>query len=192
MKVKPMLGEYALEQIEYIEASESRALVEHRVPGLAGNYLQDMGSVANQIVIAGSRGTDDDARDSFLTAVREMFATGEPVTFVADINTATDVTDVVIEDLQVREVAGSGSAFQFVVRLRKYTKPPEPPSTGMLDAGILDDAMSVVDALDTLDALASIPDLGDPTGPLTGAMDGVVSATDGLPEVVNQLNALFG
>ncbi len=41
MKIKPMLGEFNLDGIEYIESGESRALVEHRVPGLEGNYFQD-------------------------------------------------------------------------------------------------------------------------------------------------------
>ena len=54
MKIKPMLGEFPIEDIEYIESSESRALVEHEVPGLAGNYFQDMGTVPNTITICGS------------------------------------------------------------------------------------------------------------------------------------------
>ena len=37
MRIKPMLGEFALAHVEYIESSERRALVEHAVPGLAGN-----------------------------------------------------------------------------------------------------------------------------------------------------------
>ncbi len=76
MKIKPMLGEFALDDIEYIESSESRALVEHRVPGLAGNYFQDMGAVANTIVVAGTK-SGDEARDNFLTGIREIFNKGE-------------------------------------------------------------------------------------------------------------------
>ena len=98
-----MLGSFELTGIEYVESSESRALVEHRVPGLAGNYLQDLGSVPNRIVIAGTR-HGDEARDAFLTGIRELFNAGEPTTFVADINTATDITDVVVEDVQVTEL----------------------------------------------------------------------------------------
>ena len=71
MKIKPMLGEFELDGIEYIESAESRALVEHRVPGLAGNYFQDMGTVPNAIVIAGSKSGDEE-RDNFLTGVREI------------------------------------------------------------------------------------------------------------------------
>jgi len=191
MKIKPMLGEFALDDIEYIESSESRALVEHRVPGLAGNYFQDMGAVANTIVIAGTK-SGDEARDNFLTGIREIFNKGEQTTFVADINTATDITDVVIEDLEVAEAGARADSFRYLIKLRKYTKPPEPPQTSLLDAGILDDALNVVDALDALDALGSIPNLGDPTGPVRGALDGVKAATGGLDQTVNDLRNLFG
>ena len=191
MKVKPMLGSFALDDIEYIESSESRALVEHRVPGLAGNYFQDMGAVPNTIIIAGTK-SGDEARDNFLNAVREIFNKGEQTTFVADINTATDITEVVIEDLDVAEVGGDPDSFRYVIKLRKYTKPPEPPQTNLLDTDILGDALSSLGVMDLLDSLATIPDIGDPTTPLQGAMDGVRSATSGLAEAAAPLNRIFG
>jgi hypothetical protein len=186
-----MLGSFALDGIEYIESSESRALVEHRVPGLAGSYLQDLGTVPNRIVIAGSK-AGDDARDAFLNGIREVFNQGQPTTFLADINTATDVTDVLIEDLQVAEVGGSPDGFRYLLTLRKYVPPPEPPPTGLLDTGILDDAMGLVEALDALDALANIPNLSDPTAPLTGALEGVRSALGGLDGAAAGAGELFG
>jgi predicted outer membrane repeat protein len=191
MKVKPMLGSFALDSIEYIESSESRALVEHRVPGLEGSYFQDMGSVPNTIVIAGTK-HGDEPRETFLEGIREIFNAGKPTTFVADINTATDITEVVIEDLQVAEVANSPNNFRYMIKIRKYIKPPEPPATGLLDGGILDDALSLTDALDLIDGLGSIPDLGDPTRPLRQALDGIKSGTSGLDQTVNDLQNLFG
>ncbi len=191
MKVRPMLGEYQLEGLEYIESTERRALVEHRVPGLEGNYIQDLGSEPNRIVLAGTRAGDDD-RDAFLTAVRELFATGEPTTFTADINTATALVDVVIEQLQVAEVAGSPDTFRYLLVLHKYTKPPEPPATGLLDDDILSEAMGALDAMNVLDALVDIPNVADPTTPLTGALDGVKSATAGLSNIAAPLEQLLG
>jgi hypothetical protein len=190
MKINPMLGQFALTGIEYVEALESRALVEHRVPGLAGNYFQDMGSAPDVIVIEGSR-FGDDARDNFLEGVRAMFNKGEPVSFVADINTATDITDVVLEDLQVSEF-GDGQSFRFLLRLRKYVPPPQPPATGLLDTDILGDALGTLGAMDILDSLVSIPDVADPTTPLKGAMDGVKSATGGLAGATAPLTKIFG
>jgi hypothetical protein len=191
MKIKPMLGEFALEDIEYIESSESRALVEHRVPGLAGNYFQDMGSVPNTIVIAGTK-SGDEARDNVLTGIREIFNQGQQTTFVADINTATDITDVVIEDLEVAEAGGRADSFRYLFKLRKYTRPPEPPSTSLLDTDILGDALAALGVMDLLDNLVTIPDIGDPSAPLKGAMDGVKSATQGLAGAAAPLGDIFG
>ena len=191
MNVKPMLGEYELVGVQTIESAEQRSLVEHAVPGLAGNYIQDMGTVPNRMTITGTRHGDED-RDNFLTAVREIFNAGEPTTFVADINTATEVTNVVIEDLQVAEIAGTADSFHYRVTLKKYIEPPEPPPTGMLDAGILADAASLADALEVLDALGNVPNLSNPTEPLTGALDGVVEATSGMDQAVADLTELLG
>jgi hypothetical protein len=151
-----------------------------------------MGSVPNTISIVGSK-RGDKARDDFLNGIREIFNNGEPTTFVADINTATDITDVVIEDVNVAEVAGSPDTFRYKIRLRKYIKPPEPPTTGLLDAGIFDDAMNLVDtAMNAIDALSSIPDFGDPTPPLRQALGGVKAATTGIDTVVDELKNLLG
>src|SRR4029450_8095237 len=91
MRVRPMLGKFELHGIESIESFQARSLVEHAVPGLEGSYLQDMGSHANHVTIVGSKHGDDE-RDTFLEGIREIFDKGEPTTFVADINTATDIT----------------------------------------------------------------------------------------------------
>jgi hypothetical protein len=191
MKAKPMLGEFEIDGIHIIESFERRVLAEHRVPGLAGSYLQDMGTEANLVVIRGSK-SGDDARDDFLQHIRDLFNKGDPVTFTADINVATDLTDVLIEDLQVAEIGGSPDSFRYAITLRKYVKPPEPPPTGLLDAGILGDAQKLVDAVSTIDKLGSIPNIGDPTKPLTGAMEQVQSAASPLSGIVDRVTALFG
>jgi hypothetical protein len=188
-----MLGSFALDSIEYIESSESRALVEHRVPGLEGSYFQDMGSVPNTIVIIGTK-HGDEARDTFLEGIREIFNAGQPTTFVADINTATDITEVVIEDLQVAEVANSPNSFRYMIRIRKYVEPPEPVQAGLLDLdnNILNDALGSIGAMDLLDSLVAIPDIADPTTPLKGAMDGIKEATKGLADATAPLSKIFG
>jgi hypothetical protein len=188
MRIKPMLGSFPLTGIESIESTERRTLVEHRVPGLAGDYLQDLGSVANRIVIAGTH-HGDEARDAFLSGVRELFNSGQPTTFTADINTATDLVDVVVEDLQVAEVGGSPSGFRYLLTLRKYVKPPEPAAAGLIDTGILDDALGTIEAMDVLDSLVSIPNFGDPSVALRGVMDGVRDATSRLADAAAPLRA---
>jgi len=191
MKITPMIGEFTLEGVEYVESSERLALVEHRVPGLKGNYFQQLGSVPNAIIVRGTR-YGDDAREKFLTGIRNIFNKAEPTTFVADINTATDITDVLLEDLHFAEVGGGPDTFQYEIRIRKYVKPPDPPKTDALDTGILDDATSALDVLDTLDSLASAPDLGDPTSALGDSLKSVEGATSQLPAVLESVTALTG
>lgn len=193
MKIKPMLGDFALDGIELVESYESRALVEHRVPGLAGNYFQDMGVTPNTIIIAGTK-TGDDARDNFLGGVRKIFNQGDPTTFSADINTATDITDVIIEDFRAGEVAGSPDHFEYYIKLRKYVPPPKPPAggLGLLDGDILGDALGALGAMDILDSLVQLPSVADPTTPLKGAMDGVKHATSGLGGATAPLKKIFG
>lgn len=188
-----MLGSFELDGIESIHSVEQRALVEHRVPGLAGSYFQDLGTAPNTIVIEGTR-HGDDAREDFLQGIRQIFNRGEETTFAADINTATDITDVVVEDLDVVEIAGAPDSFRYVVRLRKYVPPPEPPAVGLpgLDSDLLDQAGQLVDALNTLDALSSMPNLGDPTPPLRGALGGVTMATSGVAPAVGELGTRLG
>jgi hypothetical protein len=191
MKIKPMLGDFALDGIECVESHESRALVEHRVPGLAGNYFQDMGTTPDTILIVGNK-TGDDDRDNFLTGIRKLFNKGEPVTFAADINTATDITDVIIEDFRASEVSASPDHFEYFIKLRKYVPPPQPPATGLLDADILGDAMGALGAMDVLDSLVQIPTIADPSAPLKGLMDGLTKATSGLDGATAPLKKLFG
>jgi N-acetyl-anhydromuramyl-L-alanine amidase AmpD len=188
MKIKPMLGDFELDGIEYIESSESRALVEHRVPGLAGDYFQDAGTVPNTIWIEGSK-SGDEARDNFLTGIRRIFNEGQPTSFVADINTATEIENVLIEDLEVWEIGGRGARFRYVLKLRKYIKPPEPPSTAALDAGILSDALGAIDTFNLLDAFVTIPNLGDPSEPVSGVFDQVRSRQ--LDQVAGEQNAVI-
>ena len=191
MKIKPMLGDFALDGIEFVQSYETRALVEHRVPGLAGNYFQDMGVAPNTIIVAGTK-TGDDDRDNFLTGIRKLFNDGKPVSFTADIDTATDITDVIVEDFLAGEIAGSPDHFEYFIRLRKYVPPPEPPSTGLPSDDILGDALGALGAMDVLDGLVSIPSIADPSAPLNGAMDGVKQATGGLAGATAPLKKIFG
>jgi tetratricopeptide (TPR) repeat protein len=193
VKVKPMLGSFELEGIEAIDSFERRALVEHRVPGLAGSYFQDLGTAPNTIVISGTR-HGDDAREAFLSGIRDLFNKGEETTFAADITTATDITDVVIEDLDVAEIGGSPDSFRYRITIRKYVKPPEPPAAGLpgLDSDLLDQASSVMDAVNTIDALGSVPNLGDPTPPLKDAVGNVSTATSGVDPAVAGLDEKLG
>jgi len=176
--------------IERIGTVEGRHLVEVSVPGLAGSYHQDLGSAPVAIRIEGTLAGDDN-RDNFLAAVRDKFKAGDPVDFVADITTATEVEQVLIADLKVLEVAGSSDTFRYAITLTQHVEPPEPTAAGLagldqaldLEAGDLFDVMQLPDLM---------PDFKDPTPPLRATLDGVKTALEGLGGVSGALTDLFG
>ncbi|MGH2542631.1 MAG: hypothetical protein ACRDIB_07535 [Ardenticatenaceae bacterium] len=196
MKVQPMLGEWAIPRIRGIESLERRAFREFPVPGRVGSLFQDLNTDPTRILLTGSIYSDE-ARDAFLEAVRAQYQTGEPVTFVADIITATEVQYVIIERLHFVENATRPDQTDYLILLRESPPPPPPPDPlGGLDSSLLDQAGDFLDAvtgaLDALDALGSIPDFGDPTAPLQDTLSGVESALSDLGGVTAALEELFG
>jgi hypothetical protein len=196
MKQKPVLGDWEVPRIEFLGTAESRSLVELPAPGKAGSLFQDLNAAPTRIVIAGSL-YGDEARDQFLNDLRSKFKAGDPVTFVSDIVTATDVQYVVIEELRVEQSSQGGEELRYWFTLRESPPPPPPPDPlGGLDAGLLSDAAGLVGAaagaLDAISKMGSIPDFKDPTPKLKGVLDGVKSITGGLGGVGAGLKDLFG
>jgi hypothetical protein len=115
---------------------------------------------------------------------------------VADIVTATELQYVIIESLRFEESSRRADETDFHIVLRESPPPPPPPDPlGGLDAGLLDQAAGLADtvtgALDAIDALGNIPDFGDPTPPVRGAIDQVRTAVTGLQDAAGLLGGLF-
>jgi hypothetical protein len=193
--VRPMIGEWEVPRIERIQTLESRRLARHSVPGLAGDLHQDMGRHSLVVEISGSLHGDTE-RDDFLNAVREPFKAGEPLSFVADITTATELEQVLIEHLDVAEVNDSADSFRYTIRLRQYVEPPEPP-TPIDDLGAdlgaeLDLLADLGDlGLELPNLLGDIPSIGDPTPPLKEALNGVSAAVAPLNDLLSELGGVF-
>jgi hypothetical protein len=195
VKVKPVLGSWEIPRIESIRTLERRSFVELPVPGRAASLYQDLNTEPTRIAITGSL-YGDEARDEFLEEVRGRFREGEPLTFVADIVTATEVQYVVVEALAFDESGVRPDEIEYLIVLKESPPPPPPtdPLAG-LDAGLLEDAAGFVDsiagALDVIDAV-SVPDFSDPTPPLAGLLDQVGGALAPLGDVTGPLAELFG
>lgn len=191
-----MLGNWEIPRIESIRTFERRAFAEFAVPGRVGSLFQDLNTTPTCIAISGSL-YGDEARDEFLEEVRGKFRDGEPVTFVADIVTATEVQYVLVEALHIQESGTKPDQADYLFVLKESPPPPPPPDPlGGLEAGLLEDAGSFLDtvtgALDVIDTLGSVPDLGDPTPPLTTAVENVTTATEGLDDALGPLRDIFG
>jgi hypothetical protein len=193
--VKPMIGGWEVPRIERIESLERRRLARLAVPGLLGELQQDLGTASLAVEIVGSL-QGDEARDDFLSSVRERFRAGDPVSFVADITTDTELDQVMIEELQVEEVNEAAGGFRYRIVLREYVEPPEPPAPiDELGADLgfeLDDLASLgLDGLKLPDILGDIPALGDPVAPMQPALEGVKAATGRVPSLLQGLKEKF-
>ena len=193
MKVKPVLGGWEIPHIASIGSVEQRSFTELEVPGKSTSLFHDLSSTPTRIVIGGSLFGDED-RDDFLQQVRDQFRAGDPVTFVADITTATEIQYVVIETLRFEQSAARPDEIEYLIALRESPPPPPPPSPS-IDDGLQSEADaflgSVTGALNAIDAV-SVPNFGDPTPPLSGTLDGAKSALGGLSDVPSKLTDLFG
>ena len=195
MIVQPMIGEWEVPRIERIETVESRRIARLPVPGLLGDLQQDLGASSLAVEIAGSL-HGDEARDEFLGEVRASFRAGDPVSFAADITAATELSQVLIEALDLEEVADAAGGFRYRVVLREYVEPPEPPPAlddlG-LDLGAELDGLAALglDGLGLPDLLGDIPDLADPVAPLQPALAGVQAATAPLDGLLDNLRSKF-
>ena len=192
--ITPMLGDVELRTIQHITTLERRALVEHRVPGMAGSAFQDLGRSSACVKLEGVL-FGDEARAG-LEKLRQKFQAAEPLSFTADITTATEIADVLIEDLRVVEVAGRPNTFLYHVVLRESPPPPPPVDPlAAVNAGILADARDLFDQAaglaDVLNTLGNVPNFGDPTEPLSGILDSFGAATGGLPAALAPLEELF-
>jgi len=124
MPVKPMLGGIELQQVQKIETDEDQVLTQHSVPALEGDFLQGLGRRATRVTLSGvMTGADAGAN---LKTLRDKYREGVPVSFVADIATATKVKQVFIEELGVRELAGKPGRFEYQMTLREMIPPPPP------------------------------------------------------------------
>jgi hypothetical protein len=174
---------------------EGRRLARLSVPGLVGDLHLDLGRHSLAVEIVGSLHGDAE-RDDFLAKVREPFNAGQPLAFVADIVSATELEQVLIEGLELQESNDSADSFRYAVRLMQYVEPPEPPSPiDELGADLgpeLDLLADLgLDGLELPSLLGDIPSIGDPTPPLREALAGVRSAVTPLTDALSALGEAF-
>ena len=127
MPAKPMLDEVELQHVQKVEAEDHEILAQHGVPALEGDFLQDLGRRVTRIVLTGVMAGDEAGEQ--LKTLRLKCRNAEPLSFVADIATATTVDKVLIEEFGVREIAGKPARFEYQLILREFLPPPPPEET---------------------------------------------------------------
>ncbi|GAA1954032.1 hypothetical protein [Amycolatopsis minnesotensis] len=174
--MRPMLAGYELPQVQELRTADLRALAEHKPPGKDGSLLQNLGRAPTAVTLWGMA-SDRQALD-LLAQLKKDLRTGTALPFTADITTDTEVEQVVLDDLQIRQLAGRPDRYAYALTLREYIEPVEPASTAGLDIGLLDDATGLMDEI--LDGLELIQGLSTGlerfVGPLTDLLDRVTAA----------------
>ncbi|WP_255991709.1 DNA circularization N-terminal domain-containing protein [Chitinolyticbacter albus] len=123
------IGKIELKGVQNLHTEEARSLVEQRVPEQQGSVFQDLGREPVTVVIDGLLFGDEVM--SALETLRVAHAKAQPQSFAADIVVGSDLTDVVIEDFRVRQVAGYPDRYRFSLRLREHVEPPQSTATAM-------------------------------------------------------------
>lgn len=198
------LGDIELVRLQTVEVDEGRNLVEHRLPGSTGSVFQDLGRGAIGLRMGGLLLGEEALRE--IETLRAAHADGTPLSFSGDIAVGTELTDVVIEDFQVHQVPGHRFRYEFTLRVREWTEPPEPAGAAVAavdqevaaDAGGWNDqAVSLGGALGDPGALANMLgmdpelfsriDFGELVQAVTGAIGGLDAA-----DFAHLLSALTG
>ncbi|HEU4561828.1 MAG TPA: DNA circularization N-terminal domain-containing protein [Longimicrobium sp.] len=188
------LADLTLNRVHRITTLEQSAFVHHRVPGAAGDVLQDMGrrSVRLRIdgICVGGTAKDD------LDKLRGLYIAREPVDFIADVVGQTYVSRVALDRLEVWDSADEPGQFSWTVTVSEYVEPPQRDTAAMdaVNASITADAAALMDVASLPDALAlgSLPEISNPFVPLNGALAPVAEGAKALDQSMAGLKILFG
>lgn len=143
--MRPILADVELPQVQEIRTYDRRDLAEHNPPGRDGSLLQDLGRRPMALVVTGM--ASGPAAAETVERLKTTLQAGDPVSFTADIVEGTELDTVVLDDLQVRELAGKPQRYAYALTLREFIEPAEPEDASLLDGSILDDAAGLIDDL---------------------------------------------
>jgi hypothetical protein len=150
------IGKVELIGIQDIHTEEARNLVEQRVPDQKGSVFQDLGRDPVTVVLSGVL-FGDDVLDSIET-LRRAQEKAEPLSFAADIAVGTELTDVILEEVTLRQVAGYTDRYPFTIRVREHVEQPESSSKAAAPVNEAVAADADAWANDSLAAAAALQD----------------------------------
>ncbi|MCB9232788.1 MAG: DNA circularization N-terminal domain-containing protein [Bacteroidia bacterium] len=186
------IGGISLSRIHRIHTLERADFVRHRVPGLEGDLVQNMGRASVRLQIEGAFFGETALDD--LNALRDIYKAREPIDFLADITGSAYFAQVIIEQFEVSQLAGEVDQFNIALVVAEYVEPPEANNDlGLdeVDAGLELEALDFMDMIELPDLL-SVPGFGDPTPPLSAVLDGIKASISKLTDSASVLSDLFG
>jgi hypothetical protein len=213
----PLLGDLALDAVGHVEHALDAGFVATPIAGLEGELQQRTARGSHRIRLCGTL-HGEGAADA-LGKLQGAVAAGDELPFSADITTALDLQQVVVEAFRAAEQGGLPGTWTYEVVVAE--SPPLPPPAevspfgglgdfglgdlgvdlGVLNdiadaagavAGAVDQALAVVDQLSALADLGSLGDLGGLLGPLGRQTEGVSSAGAGLADAARVAGEALG
>ncbi len=107
-----------IRSISSVDVRAERSIVEIIIPGSEGNVHQNMGRAPIRIFLRGLLWGPD--AKTTLETLRSKCGGGAPIQFTSDLSGATEVDQVIIEQLNVDEVAGLPSRYDYTIVLKEY------------------------------------------------------------------------
>lgn len=192
------LGGIKLNRVHRIVTLEQADLVSHRVPGMTGNIVQDLGRDSVRLKVSGIfYGVETAIKD--LEKLRGIYKKREPVDFLGEIVGQAYFSKVIVEKFEVFQLAAEPEQFSYTLVIVEYTeasKKKKTKSSGVakinksikMEAKIAIDVATLPDALQ----LGTLPEITNPIETLKGALEPIKEATKSLDEVTTGLKAIFG
>jgi hypothetical protein len=168
----PLLGDISLELVQTIEHELDGGFASMPIAGLDGELQQRTARPSHRIRIAGLL-AGEGAADQ-LGTLQEAAATGEELTFAANIVSALDLQRIVLTGFRAAEAAGRPDRYAYELDLAE--SPPLPPPAVLEGFGGLDDFGLGDLGFDT-DLLGDLQDLA---GEVAGAVDAALDAVQAL------------
>ncbi|NEO76264.1 DNA circularization N-terminal domain-containing protein [Moorena sp. SIO4G3] len=189
------LGGIKLNRVHRLVTLEQANLISHRVPGMAGNLVQDLGRDSVFLGISGIFYGSQASKD--LEQLRQIYKQRKPVDFIAEIVGRSYFGQVIVERFEVFQLAREPEQFSYTLTIAEYTDPPSSQggaAVAKVDKSIQVKAKNLMDVATLPDALqlGTIPEITNPFQPLKGALEPVQEATKDLDKVTEGLKAIFG
>ncbi|MDF0551809.1 DNA circularization N-terminal domain-containing protein [Kamptonema sp. UHCC 0994] len=188
------LGQIELNRVHKIVTLEQADWVSHRIPGKLGNLVQDLGRDSVQLEINGIFYGQNAGEG--LEFLRKIYKERTAVDFVAEIVGQSYFSKVVLEKIEVLQVARSPDEFSYRLIVAEYIEPPKPsasPGVSKLDLKIKLESATLMNVASLSDALqmGNLPEITNPIEPLKTSLEPVKEATKDLDKATAGLKALF-
>lgn len=125
-----------------VHVEGKRSIVELAVPGSDGNVLQDMGREPLTILLKGE--VWGPKAKATVQSLKQKSDSGESVPFTSDLLAAASVSEVIVEEFEVEQVAGNPTRYRYLMLLREFKEGGEATEGAAFESGEVEEAQPVM------------------------------------------------